>query len=99
MSFNEDKDMRRYIILDHYENPKCFIKNPKKLSKDYVSSNNNSPSCIDNLTAHVKLNKNKVVDVKISGIGCAIATASTDIMAGMLINKSKKMQTSLLIIT
>lgn len=90
MSSSDDKEIRRFIILDHYESPKCFIDENKKLPSSYVCSSNNSPSCIDNITAHVKLSKNKVEDVKLSGIGCAIATSSSDIMAGLVKNKTKK---------
>ncbi len=89
MSFNDDKDLRRYIILDHYENPKHFVKDLKKIDKSYSSYNNNSPSCIDNITAYVKTNKGKVADVKLHGEGCAIATSSSDIMASLVVNKTK----------
>ncbi|MDE7433785.1 MAG: SUF system NifU family Fe-S cluster assembly protein [Mycoplasmoidaceae bacterium] len=89
MSFSDDKDLKRYIILDHYEKPHHFLSDEKSLDKSYSSYNNNSPTCIDNITAHVKLSKNKIVDVKYTGIGCAIATSSSDIMGDLLINKSK----------
>ncbi len=90
MSFNEDKDIKRMIILDHYENPKYFVSENKKINSSYQSFNNNSPTCIDNITAYVKINKEKIADIKLQGIGCAIATSSTDIMASMLIGKSIK---------
>lgn len=90
MSFNEDKDIRRMIILDHYENPKYFVSEKQKIDSSYQSFNNNSPTCIDNITAYIKFNKDKIVDIKLQGIGCAIATSSTDIMASMLIGKSIK---------
>jgi nitrogen fixation NifU-like protein len=83
-------DIRREIILDHYENPTTKIDDKVKLSASYKSANRDSPSCVDNLTAYVKVDKNKVSDVKFSGIGCAIATSSTDIMANLIKNKSVK---------
>jgi nitrogen fixation NifU-like protein len=85
MSFN-DVEIRRSIILDHYENPKNKVDEKKKM-KGYLFANKDSPSCIDNLNAYVKLNKNKIEDIKFSGIGCAIATSSTDIMINLLKNK------------
>jgi nitrogen fixation NifU-like protein len=88
MSSN-DLDFRRQIILDHYENPTTKLADNQKISSGYLSANNNSPSCIDNLTAFVKLDKNKIKDIKFQGIGCAIATSSTDIMAQMLVGKTK----------
>ena len=86
MSFN-DVELRRSIILDHYENPKNKIDDNKKMS-GYVFANKDSPSCIDNLNAYTKINKNKINDIRFSGIGCAIATSSTDIMINLLKNKS-----------
>ena len=90
MSFKKnDQELVRSIILDHYENPQHFI-NENKINKlkNYVSCNISSPSCIDNLTAHVDIKNNKICDIKISGIGCAISTSSTDIMCNLLIGKS-----------
>lgn len=86
MSFN-DVEIRRSIILDHYENPKNKIPDNKKM-KGYLFANKDSPSCIDNLNAYTKITNNKINDIKFSGIGCAIATSSTDIMINLLKNKS-----------
>ncbi|MDR2369546.1 MAG: SUF system NifU family Fe-S cluster assembly protein [Mycoplasmataceae bacterium] len=86
MSFNE-LDIRREIILDHYENPTAKVNDTYKFSKLYTRAHRDSPSCIDNLTAYVKISKQKIQDVKFNGIGCAIATASTDIMANLIRNK------------
>jgi nitrogen fixation NifU-like protein len=88
MSF-KDLDIRREIILDHYENPTTKVADTHKLStKLYRKAHRDSPSCIDNLTAYVQVNQRKVKDVKFAGIGCAIATSSTDIMANLIKNKS-----------
>lgn len=86
MSFN-DVELRRSIILDHYEHPKNKIKDNKKMP-GYLFANKDSPSCIDNLNVYTKINKNKIIDIKFSGIGCAIATSSTDIMINLLKNKT-----------
>lgn len=90
-SFNRDPQFMRAIIIDHYENPEHFIKeNDTKKLKNYSSCNNNSPSCIDNLTIYVFIKNQKIVDIKFTGVGCAIATSSTDIMSDLLINQSVK---------
>ncbi|MDR0675133.1 MAG: SUF system NifU family Fe-S cluster assembly protein [Mycoplasmataceae bacterium] len=81
-------DIRREIILDHYENPTTKVADTYKVSKLYTKAHRDSPSCIDNLTAYVQVNKHQVKDVKFSGIGCAIATASTDMMANLIKNKN-----------
>jgi nitrogen fixation NifU-like protein len=88
MSYKE-LDFKRQIILDHYENPIAKLPDNHNVGDGYSSANNNSPSCIDNLTAHVKITGNKIQDIKFQGIGCAIATASTDIMSQMLVGKTK----------
>jgi nitrogen fixation NifU-like protein len=87
MSFNK-LDIRREIILDHYENPTTKVADNFKIPKTYKKAHRDSPSCIDNLTAYVQVVNQKVKDVKFSGIGCAIATSSTDMMASLLKNKN-----------
>ncbi|MDR2636513.1 MAG: SUF system NifU family Fe-S cluster assembly protein [Mycoplasmataceae bacterium] len=83
----DDTDIRRQIIIDHYENPQNRIKNKTQI-KDYKKSNSSSPSCIDNINAYVKVDKNIVIDIKFDGLGCAIATSSTDIMSQLIKNKT-----------
>lgn len=85
---SKDLELKREIILSNYENPEFKIENPKKLDKTYKTASKDSPSCIDNISAHVKIVNNKIQDVKFSGIGCAIATSSTNIMCGLLKNKT-----------
>lgn len=81
-----DIEIRQQLILDHYEHPKHKVADNKKMD-GYKSSSNNSPSCIDNITAYMKLKNNVIQDIKFSGVGCAIATSSTDLMAKLLIGK------------
>ncbi|AIV03832.1 NifU family SUF system FeS assembly protein [Candidatus Malacoplasma girerdii] len=87
-SFNRDPEIIRAIIIDHYENPENWI-NENEVNKDqYTSFNASTPSCIDNITAHVFVKNNIIEDIKISGIACAICTSSTDIMANIIKNKT-----------
>ncbi|MDR1991695.1 MAG: iron-sulfur cluster assembly scaffold protein [Mycoplasmataceae bacterium] len=87
MSSNQ-LDIRRQIILDHYENPIAKIDKHTKINKTYRQAHRDSPSCIDDLTAYVLVNNHKIKDVKFSGIACAIATSSTDIMANLIKHKT-----------
>lgn len=81
----------RAIIIDHYENPQNFIQNKEAFKHDqFATGNADSPSCIDNITAYVFVKDHIIEDIKFSGIGCAICTSSTDIMADLLIHKSTK---------
>jgi nitrogen fixation NifU-like protein len=82
-------DLRRQIILDHYENPSNKITSKTKLSS-YKKATIQSASCIDNITAYVSITNNNIKDIKFDGLGCAIATSTTDIMAHALKNKSVK---------
>ena len=87
---NKDPEIIRAIILDHYENPKHHLGdngNNRKL-KGYVECNISSASCIDNLTAYIKVLNNVIKDVKFSGVGCAISTSATDIMCNLLQDKT-----------
>ncbi len=82
-------DLRRQIILDHYENPSNKITSKTKLSS-YKKATIQSASCIDNITAYVSVINNIIKDIKFDGLGCAIATSTTDIMAHALKNKNVK---------
>lgn len=80
-----DKEIKREIMLDHYNNPnnKCECCDSK-----YKKIHNTSDSCIDDLTVYMNYENNKIQDLKFSGVGCTISTASTDIMCDLLVGKS-----------
>lgn len=80
-----DKEIKREIMLDHYNNPnnKCECCDSK-----YKKIHNASDSCIDDLTVYMNYENNKIQDLKFSGVGCTISTASTDIMCDLLVGKS-----------
>lgn len=80
-----DSNMKRSIILEHYQNPKN-----KGLIDDnsYIKVNMNNESCIDEINLMVKLENNKIVDIKFDGEACAICTSATSIMIDTLIGKT-----------
>lgn len=80
-----DQNMKRSIILEHYQNPKN-----KGLIKDetYIKINMNNDSCIDEVNLMVKLEDGKIKDVRFDGEACAICTSSTSIMIDTLIGKT-----------
>lgn len=80
-----DNNIRRDIILSHYQNPinKGLIE-----SDDYIRYSKNSPSCIDNIELMVKVNNGIVEDVRFDGEACAICTSATSIMIETLIGKT-----------
>lgn len=80
-----DSNLKREIILDNYQEPM----NRGLIEDDtYIKVNTNSESCIDNLDFMIKLENNKVVDIKFDGEACAISTSATSIMIRTLIGKS-----------
>lgn len=89
-----DKDLKREIILDNYENP--FNKD-KEIDDSYIKFNTNNESCIDNLNIYFKVDNNKIIDVSFSGEACAISTSATSIMLKNLIGKTKQEAKKILI--
>lgn len=72
-----DSNLKRNIILEHYQNPKNkgLIDN-----KDYIFANTNNESCIDEINLMAKIEDNKIKDIRFDGEACAICTSSTSIM-------------------
>lgn len=81
-----DKNLRREIILDNYQNP--FHKVEEFSGDNYVKINTNNESCIDNLDIYFKIENDYIIDVYFSGEACAISTSATSIMLRKLIGKS-----------
>lgn len=86
----KDFDIAQQTIIDHYENPRNKISKAKAIKIKYIKGHNNLPSCIDNIDAYIKIENDKIIDLKFGGIGCAICTSSTDIMTIILKNKTIK---------
>ena len=80
-----DKDLRREIILDNYQNP--FHKKNSFNDESYIKINTNNESCIDNLDIYFKLDNNKIIDVIFTGEACAISTSATSILLRKLMGK------------
>ena len=79
-------DIYRELILDHYKHPKNFGSLKNKTS----SAQALNATCGDRIVMDVHVDsKKKLVDVKFSGVGCAISQAS----ASMLTEKVKGLST------
>ena len=80
-----DSNLRREIIMDNYQDPM----NRGLIDDDsYLKVNTNSESCIDNLDYMMKIDDNKIIDIRFDGEACAISTSATSIMIRNLIGKS-----------
>lgn len=81
-----DKDIKRSIILDNYQNP-----NNKRVSgTGYVKINTRNVSCIDNLDIYLKIENDIIKDVSFEGEACVISISSTNILSNLLIGKTKE---------
>lgn len=82
-----DKELKRTIILENYQNPKN-----RGLIDDntYLKINTNSESCIDEINLMIKIKDGVINDIRFDGEACAICTSSTSIMIKMLLGKSEK---------
>ena len=80
-----DDNLKREIIIDNYQNPLN-----KELIDDnsYLSVNQASESCIDNLDFMMKIEDGVVKDIRFDGEACAISTSASSIMIKSLIGKS-----------
>ena len=76
--------MYRENIIDHYKNPHNHgtIENPD------AKFTENNPLCGDVVTVTLKLNDQKVEDVKFMGQGCAISLASTSMLTDEIKGKT-----------
>lgn len=81
-----DRDIKRSIILDNYQNPN----NRRIGGTDYVKINTRNVSCIDNLDIYLKVNNNIIEDVSYEGEACVISISSTNILSNLLIGKTKE---------
>ncbi len=79
-----NSDEKREIILDNYTHP--YHKTSEGI-EGYIKVNSNNESCIDNIDLFIKIEDNRIADIKFDGEACAISTASTSIMIQNMIGK------------
>lgn len=77
-------ELQMEILLDHYQNPRNYghLENP-----DIVYEEGN-PSCGDQIRIELKIDDNKISDVKFSGKGCTISMAAASILTELIKGKS-----------
>ncbi len=80
-----EANLKRGIILDHYQNPrnKGLIDD-----KSYHYADMNNESCIDEVKVQMKIEDNVIKDIHFDGEACAICTSSSSIMVETLIDKT-----------
>ncbi|MBU3830878.1 MAG: SUF system NifU family Fe-S cluster assembly protein [Candidatus Ureaplasma intestinipullorum] len=87
MSYSKDPSLLRSIIMHHYEKPSQKVENINDI--DFQNSyQNKSSTCIDDITVYIDVQDNLIKNIYFSGLGCAISTASTNIMSTYLVDKT-----------
>ena len=79
------KDLYRDVILDHNRQPRNF----GKLDPADAQADGHNPLCGDRLSVFVRMNGNRVEDLRFEGKGCAISTASASLMTEAVKGKDK----------
>lgn len=80
-----DSNLKRSIILEHYQNPVHRIRHDGE--DGYLKFNSRNVSCIDNLDIYVKMNGDIIEDISFEGEACVISISTTSIMIDTLIGK------------
>lgn len=81
----ELKDLYRDVILDHNRKPRNF----GQLDHPDARADGHNPLCGDRLTISLKMQGDRVEDVRFEGKGCAISTASASLMTEAIKGKDK----------
>ena len=79
------KDLYRDVILDHNKSPRLF----GKLEPADSSADGHNPLCRDRLHVTVRLEGDRLTDLRFEGKGCAISVASASLMCEAVKGKSR----------
>ena len=79
------KDLYREIILDHNKSPRLF----GRLDPADSSADGHNPLCGDRLHLTLRLEGDRVSDLRFEGKGCAISVASASLMCEAVKGKSR----------
>jgi nitrogen fixation NifU-like protein len=78
-------DLYQEIILDHYKKPR----NAGRLEQPTCSAHGDNPLCGDKIAVMVKMKGDSLEDLRWTGAGCAISTASASLMSEAVKGKTK----------
>lgn len=86
-----DAEIKRELILEHYQNP---VGKTKEHDEHAFHENSNNESCIDDIDLYLTVEDGKIKNITFDGEACAISTSSTSIMIhnliGMTIEEAKE---------
>jgi nitrogen fixation NifU-like protein len=81
----ELNDLYRDVILDHNRQPRNF----GGLEAADATVEGFNPMCGDRLTVRLRLDEDKIRDIRFEGQGCAISTASASLMTEAVKGKTR----------
>lgn len=79
------KDLYREVILDHNKTPRLF----GRLEHADSSADGHNPLCGDRLHVTLRLEGDRVSDLRFDGKGCAISVASASLMCEAVKGKTR----------
>src|SRR5690348_10500307 len=79
------KELYRDVILDHNRHPRNF----GRLDPSDAHADGHNPLCGDRLSVSLRMNGDRIDDVRFEGSGCAISTASASLMTEAVKGKDK----------
>jgi nitrogen fixation NifU-like protein len=79
------KELYRDVILDHNKRPRNF----GRIEPSDAQADGHNPLCGDRLSVFVRMNGDRVEDIRFEGKGCAISTASASLMTEAVKGKDK----------
>jgi nitrogen fixation NifU-like protein len=79
------KDLYRDVILDHNKRPRNF----GTLEDAAARADGHNPLCGDRLTVSVRMDGERLEDIRFEGKGCAISTASASLMTEAVKGKDR----------
>jgi nitrogen fixation NifU-like protein len=78
-------ELYREVILDHYRNPR----RRGSLPDADAHAEGQNPLCGDEISLDVRLDGNRVAEVRVTGQGCSISQASASMMAEAIEGKTR----------
>ncbi len=78
------RDLYQEVILDHNKKPRNF---GELEDADHYAEGNN-PLCGDQLRLYIKMERDRVDQIRFQGFGCAISTASASLMTEVVSGKT-----------
>jgi nitrogen fixation protein NifU and related proteins len=84
------KELYRDVILDHNRHPRNFGRlESAGGGGEVLQADGHNPLCGDRLSVYVRMNGERVEDIRFEGSGCAISTASASLMTEAVKGKER----------